>query len=478
MKRNQFLHLAIKTLRLAILRISPGWMFGLLTFNFNRISIYELGAIAVIITTLIGLHHFMSPLQVAIGHFSDRHPLFGFRRSPYVLMSGIVGALVFLAIPWLTVALGRPERTSELLAANPTFTLPESALAMQHHPIATVIIAFLLILCFGVAMSANGTSSAALVVETIEEKHRGPVFVIVWMVMVFSAIFSAGIAKSIMPEYDPAQMQLLYNLTLPLVIITSIIGLVGMERRITREEHAQFMEKPRVEAKSENAFTVFFKLLRVNDQVRLFFAFVMLSMFGIFLQDAILEVFGAEVFRLAPKDTAEFTQIWGGGILIGLFLIIIVARFQRISKKTVAMIGGVGIAFGLSIIAVAALTVTQSLVSPGLFVMGVSTGLFDFGAMSMMMDMTVEGYAGLYMGMWGFSQGIGQGIANVTSGAYHTIVIEHHVLGPSAAYGVIYGFEALVMILAILVLRNINIQEFKGLSQSDISAVVALETAT
>jgi BCD family chlorophyll transporter-like MFS transporter len=281
-----------------------------------------------------------------------------------------------------------------------------------------------------------------------------------------------------MPEYDPVQMQLLYNLTLPLVIITSIIGLVGMERRITREEHAQFMEKPRVEAKSENAFTVFFKLLRVNDQVRLFFAFVMLSMFGIFLQDAILEVFGAEVFQLAPKDTAEFTQIWGGGILIGLFLIIIVARFQRISKKTVAMIGGVGIAFGLSIIAVAALTVTQSLVSPGLFVMGVSTGLFDFGAMSMMMDMTVEGYAGLYMGMWGFSQGIGQGIANVTSGAYHTIVIEHHVLGPSAAYGVIYGFEALVMILAILVLRNINIQEFKGLSQSDISAVVALETAT
>ncbi len=57
-----FLRLLIKTIRLAITRIGAGWMFALLTFNFNRVAIADLGAIAVIVTSLIGLHHFISYL--------------------------------------------------------------------------------------------------------------------------------------------------------------------------------------------------------------------------------------------------------------------------------------------------------------------------------------------------------------------------------------------------------------------------------
>lgn len=474
----KFLRLAFKTLRLAILRISPGWMFGLLTFNFNRITMYELGAMGIIVTTLIGLHHFLSPLQVIIGHFSDRHPLFGFRRSPYILLSGIVGALIFIALPWLSIALGGAEKTQQLLAANPDFVVPASALMVQQTPFIGVAIAFVLIAIFGIAMAANGSSAASLVAETIEEKYRGPIFVIVWMTMVFAAIFSAGITKAIMPVYDPQQMQFLYNLTLPIVIVTSLIGLIGMERRISPEEHAAFMAKPRTENRSGNALGVFVKLLKTNPQVRTFFLFVMLSMFGIFLQDAILEVFGAEVFGLHPGETAEFTQIWGSGILLGVIAIIVLALFRTVSKKLVATIGGVGIALGLGMIAVASMNQNVSLVTPGLFVMGISTGLFDFGAMSLMMDMTVEGYTGLYMGMWGFSQGMGQGIANATSGALHTILIEQGLMTASGAYTFIYGAEAVVMILAVIVLRNINVQEFRGLSQSDISAVMAFETAS
>ncbi len=52
---------AVRTLRLAIPKIGVGWMFALLTSNFNRISIYELGVAAVIVTVMIGMHHFLSP---------------------------------------------------------------------------------------------------------------------------------------------------------------------------------------------------------------------------------------------------------------------------------------------------------------------------------------------------------------------------------------------------------------------------------
>lgn len=477
--------LALTTLRLAILRISPGWMFGLLTINFNRITIHEHGAIALIVATLIGLHHFLSPVQVVVGHIADRFPILGYRRSPYIVLSGVVGALIFMALPWLSVALGNPQTVQELLAANTQFHLPASALALQNNPVLVIIIAFVLIGIFGIAMAANGTSSAALIVEKIEEKHRGTVFVIVWMTMVFSAIFSAAAIGTIMAVYDPAQMQFLYNLTLPIVLVTSAIGLIGMERRITPDEHAAYMSKQRVESSTGNGLSIFITLFRSNPQVRWFFTFVSLSMMGIFLQDAILEVFGAEVFHLEPGETAEFTKTWGTGILIGFLIIIVVAQTQKLSKKLVAIIGGCGIVLGLLIIAYTsfiaqvqdASSQSVSLVLFGLFVMGLSTGLFDFGAMSLMTDMTVEGYAGLYMGMWGFSQGFGQGVANVLSGALHTMLIETGVMTPALAYTCIYGTEALIMALAVLALLHINVQEFKGLSQSDIRSVATFETA-
>jgi MFS transporter, BCD family, chlorophyll transporter len=474
----KFLRLALKTLRLAILRISPGWMFGLLTINFNRITIHELGATAVIVTTLVGLHHFLSPLQVVIGHFADRYPLLGYRRSPYILISGVIGALIFMALPWLSVALGNAQTIQELLAHHATFTFPTSALAMHSQPLVALLIAFLLIGMFGVAMAANGTSSAALIVETVDEEHRGTVFVTVWMTMVFSAIFSAALIGTILDEYDPAKMQFLYNLTLPIVVVTSIIGLVGMERRISQAELTNLMAKRRVETSSSNALRIFWSLVRVNPQVRFFFLFVALSMLGIFLQDAILEVFGAEVFGMKPSETAEFTKTWGTGIVVGFVVIILLAQVQVVSKKLIAIFGGVGIALGLGIIAYSALTVDVSLVLPGLLVMGVSTGLFDFGAMSLMTDMTVEGYAGLYMGMWGFSQGLGQGLANLLSGALHTGLIETNLITPSLAYAYIYSGEAVMMILAVLVLLKIQVQTFKNLSKTDISTVIAFETTT
>lgn len=83
------LRLLVKTVRLAIVRVGAGWMFALLTFNFNRVTIADLGALAVIVTSLIGLHHFIAFFQVYWGRFADRNPILGYRRTPYIFISGI-----------------------------------------------------------------------------------------------------------------------------------------------------------------------------------------------------------------------------------------------------------------------------------------------------------------------------------------------------------------------------------------------------
>lgn len=448
-----FLRLVVKTARLATIRVGAGWMFALLTFNFNRVTIADLGAMAVIVTSLIGLHHFISFFQVYWGRFADRNPIFGYRRTPYIVLSGLCASLIFLLLPSVAIGLG------------------------ERSPLATLE-AFALVALFGVAMAMNGSSSNALVAEVTTPKERGTVIAFVWATVIISGIVSAVVAGQIMPTYSPEAMQQLYNLT-PFVVLGSIlIGVIGMERRITREQHAAYLaQQPAETASPLGTFRVARRLMGSNPQVRAFFFFVLLAIMGIFLQDAVLEPFGAEVFGLNQRETARFQQSWGVGALLGMLGIGIISTIFPIAKKTIATLGGLGVAGGLLLIATSAFTHQVGLINPALMVMGLGIGFFNVGALAMMMEMTVEGQTGLYMGLWGMAQGLGNGFANVLSGAFHTVLIETGIFTHNVGYGLIFGLEALCMVLAIGILRGISVQEFKGLSRGDVGAVLAMDTA-
>ena len=75
-------------------------------------------------------------------------------------------------------------------------------------------------------------------------------------------------------------------------------------------------------------------LLQGNSQVRAFFGFVFLTILGIFLQDSVLEVFGAEQFGMSIAETTTFTQTWGGGVPLGMLLTGIVSSLLPIGKKS------------------------------------------------------------------------------------------------------------------------------------------------
>jgi BCD family chlorophyll transporter-like MFS transporter len=446
-----FLRLIIKTARLAIMRIGAGWMFALLTFNFNRVTIADLGAMAVIITSLIGLHHFISFFQVYWGRFADRNPIFGYRRTPYILLSSLLASLVFLFLPSIAIGLGQRTLTATLEA-------------------------FLLIGAFGVCMAMNGSASNALVAEVTSVKERGFVVAVIWATVIISGIASAIVAGVIMPVYTPEDMQRLYNLTPWVVMVTALLGVLGMERRLGRAEQAALRAEEHVEeATPLGAFRVAANLMSSNVQVRAMFVFVLLSIMGIFLQDAILEPFGAEVFGLTAKQTSAFQQAWGGGALGGMLLIGILSSVFPIAKKTIATVGGLGTAAGLGMLAFAGFSHQANLISPALLLMGLGIGLFDVGALSLMMEMTVEGQTGLYMGLWGMAQGLGNGFANVLSGVFHTGVIESNLMSPAMGYSTLFGIEALLMITAVGILRGISVQEFKGLTREDVGAVLAMD---
>ncbi len=442
----------LKALRLALPKIGVGWMFALLSSNFNRITIFELGVAAVLVTVMIGMHNFLSPFQVVFGRIADRNPIFGYRRTPYVVFGSLIACVVFPFLPAIAQGMG------------------------AGSPIAPVI-GLGLMLVFGVALATMGDAHHSLIAESTTERNRGAVISVVWTFTILSAIMSAVVFKVLMPEYTPAAMQSLYNLTPFVVMGSTLLGLVGMERRLKGEELTTAVAKANTAVPPGNALKTAVTLLRENTQVRTFFFFVTCSILGIFLQDSILEVFGGEVFNMSLKDTTSFTQVWGGGVLFGMLAMGVLSSIITIKKKTIAMIGSAGTAVGLGLLTLCALIGQQALLTPSLLVMGFFTGLFNIGALSMMMEMTVEGATGLYMGLWGTAQAFGNGLSSILSGGLKSALIETNLLSAQLGYTMIFGFETILMVVGLALLSTVSIAQFRGLSRDDLTRTMEV-TAT
>jgi BCD family chlorophyll transporter-like MFS transporter len=443
------LSVVVKTLRLALPKLGVGWMFALLTIDFNRIAVVELRITAVLITALLSVHYFLSPFQVISGRFADQHPIGGLRRTPYLLIAAVLGGLIFLLLPSVVHDMG------------------------AGSPLAYVE-AVILFALFGITIAVMGDSHHSLIAEVTEPRSRGAVVAVVWTFTILSTIFSAVVMNAVRPTYTPELMQRLYSLTPFIVIGSTLLGIVGMEKRLTPAQVVESVAKAKAAAPAGNPLSVTIKVLRTNRQAAMFFTFVFLAILAIFLQDNILEVFGAEVFGMTVKETTRFQPTWGGGVLMGMLLMGILSFTFAIPKRNIAVIGCAGTALGFVLLTMAAFTQQRALITPALTVMGFFTGFFNIGALSMMMDMTVEGATGLYMGLWGMAQAFGNGTASLGAGALHTALIESGAVAPNVAYSTIFGAEALLMIGAALLMWRLSVTKFQEQAKSSVTKADAL----
>lgn len=432
------------TLRIALPKVATGWMFALLTIDFNRVAIFELGIAAVIVTALLSIHYFMAPFQVVIGRIADTLPLFGYRRTPYLLLGSITASLLFLALPTVTMAMGTGSAMA-MLSAIVLFTL------------------------FGLSMAVIADTYHSLLAEVTTPESRSLVISVVWIVMIMSTILATVVMNAVRPEFTPEAMQNLYNLTPLIVIGSTLIGVIGMERRMNAQQLEEARAKARSLAPPGNPLTSALKLLQQNPQTRAFFAFISLAMFSIFLQENIIEVFGAEVFAMTITETSTFQRFWGGGILVGMILTGIFSYIFKIARRTLVLTGLAGAAAGFALLGGVSLFEFQPALKPSLFGMGLFIGMFNVGALALMMEMTVAGATGLYMGLWGTAQALGMGMSSVGSGALHTAFIGSGLLVPKYAYFGIFMLEAAGLLVAGYILYHVSVRKFAASASTPVS---------
>jgi len=423
------------TLRIALPKVATGWMFALLTIDFNRVAMFELGIAAIVVTALLSIHYFMAPFQVVIGRIADTKPVFGYRRTPYLLLGSITASLLFLALPSVAMGMGAGSAMA-MLSAIMLFTL------------------------FGLSMAVIADSYHSLIAEVTTPETRGMVISVVWVVMILSTILATVVMNIVRPEFTPEAMQNLYNLTPLIVVGSTLIGVIGIEKRMSAEQLETARLKARALAPPGNPLASAVKLLQQNPHTRAFFAFVFLAIFSIFLQENIIEIFGAEVFSMSIAETSTLQRFWGGGILIGMILTGVSSYVFKASRKTLVLVGLAGAAAGFVILGASSLLEIQPVLKPSLFGMGLFIGMFNVGALALMMEMTVANATGLYMGLWGTAQALGMGVSSVASGALHSILIGTGLLAPKYAYFGIFLLEGTGLMLAGYILYGVSIRKF------------------
>jgi len=441
-----FLGTALRTLRIALPKVAVGWMFALLTIDFNRVAVVEFGIAAVLVTSLLSIHYFLAPFQVVAGRIADCFPVLGFRRTPYLIGASVVASLLFLTLPGLAESLG----------TGGAFTAP---------------LAVITFVAFGLCMAVIADSYHSLIAENTPEDRRPTVIAVVWIVMILSTIAAAVVMNAVRPTFSIEAMERLYGLTPFIVIGSVLLGVIGIEKRLDAAKIAEMTAKARRLAPPGNPIASAVRLIRSNAQAARFFAFISFAIFGLFLQESLIEILGAEVFSHSVKETTRYQPIWGAGVLLGMLLMGAASAVFKPSRRRVTLAGCTAAVAGFVALAVVVFTRSESLLLPTLFALGLCAGIFNVGALALMMDMTVDGATGLYMGIWGSAQAMGMGLSSVAGGALHSGLINTGLLNPPLGYALIFVAEASLLGVAALCLRGISIERFRQLAGQNDKAI-------
>ena len=430
-----------KVLQLAMVHVGTSITVVPVTSTLNRIMIADLHFSALLVGFLISLPYLLSPLQVIMGSWTDRTPLWGLRRSPWIVIGGLMAAFGSYLTPH-AVFLMTDQWGLGLLAALGTFTLWGSG----------VNIASVSYLSLVTELSAEDSAWRSRAVSTM------------WTAMILSTILTS-VALSIMLEVY--SQSALYTAFGAIWLVASVLILFGASRLEVPAKADQVLTNS-----ATNPLTAL-RLLVHNPTARRFFLYLLLVLISIHAQDVLLEPYGAEVLGLPVAQTSRLTSIWGVGVFItragGLPLV------RRLGKKRSANLGAVVAALGFSAIMLAGLFVNVNAFMGAVFILGLGGGLMTVSNLSFMLDMTVPEAAGLYIGAWGVANFAGQALGNITSGLIRDVAL--NLMGDvRVGYLTVFGLEVLGLLIAIRLLGTISVEVFRRDAQLRVHEVLALVT--
>lgn len=456
----------VATLRLGLFQACLGCLAVIFAGMLNRIMLSELNFPGLLVGGSLAFEQFVAPARVLFGQVSDAHPIWGRHRVPYVLL----GTALFCAIAVLSVPL--IFQVGRLLAAGnqPQLALGIAALCG-------------LFACYGLAISLSSTPYLALVIDRTTEQERPRAVGIIWCMLtvgiVVGAVLISVSLRSLDGVADPATIEPILRTFMTRVSL-AVFGLTLFA--------TWRMERPRVSAAAasaadpqegrEDAVTLrqAWGLITSSRQVLLFFSFLVLFTLGLFLQDPVLESYGAQVFGMPIAATAQLNAFWGVGTLAGLLLAGLWV-VPRLGKLPTARLGCRLIALALLLLLLCGLSRSVPLLQAVMLFFGIAAGIGTNSALCLMLDLTLPQAAGTFVGVWGLAQALARAIGKVFGGGLYDLgrlVLPAQSSG-YPAFALVLLVELLVALLALVLLERVNVRQFREDTGRSLEKVMALE---
>lgn len=415
----------IKRLQLALIHTAVALTLVPINSTLNRVMIYDLGISKTVFTLLAISPYLLAPIQVAIGSFSDRHPIFGYRRSPYIL-TGLILCVIGVAVS------------------------PQVAILISENFMLGVVAGILAFGMWGMGYNLSAVSYLSLASELSGEKERGKTIATMFTVMVIGLIATGISLSRMVPTFDLIALKRAFLIVAGSALTMGLLGLFNLEPRFDRSA-------PPAKA---DTYTVRQMAAAITDNpvAKIFFVYLLLLLAAILSQDVLLEPFAAQAFGMTLEQTSRIVSITNTFTLVAF----IVAGFLdgRVKKKYVAQTGNLAALFGFITIVISGFTASTSAFYIGITLLGFGTGISTIANLSLMFDLTVPEKVGLYIGAWGFSNGLSRLVGLLMAGVIADLATQ--LTGDSLhGYLVVFGLEAFMLFIAAIMLYRIDVNAFQ-----------------
>lgn len=455
----------LAVLRLGLFQGCLGCLAVIFSGLLNRVMISELAFPGLLVGGALAFEQFVAPARVLFGQISDSHPWWGRHRLPYIWL----GTVLFCGFSVVSVPL--IFHVGSLLDGADSVALTLGIAALCG-----------LFALYGLAVSLATTPYLALVIDRTSEAERPRAVGIIWCMLtvgiVIGAILIAISLKSLDGVDDPAVLEpvlVQFMARVAAVVIgLTLVATWGME--IPRRSTAAGLSQGR-----DDAITLAqaWALITSSRQVLVFFAFLICFTLGLFLQDPILESYGAQVFAMPIAATASLNAFWGVGTLLGLLLAGL-WLVPRLGKLATARLGCQLIVVTLGLLVLCGFSASVAALKAVLLLFGLAAGIGTNSALVLMLDLTLPQAAGTFVGVWGLAQALSRALGKVIGGGLLDLgrwLQDSAGLGqdPLPAYALVLLVEMAVALLALVFLARVNLRQFREDTGRTLSKVLALE---
>ena len=449
-------------MRLGLFQACLGCLAVIFAGLLNRVMLSELAFPGLLVGGALAFEQFMAPSRILFGQISDAHPLVGRHRTPYIWLGTVLFcALAVLAIPLIF-------RLHAAFNGGGAGAIGIGVLALCG-----------LFALYGLSVSLATTPYLALVIDLTEEEERPRAVGLIWCLLTVG-IVAGAIATAIslrgldgVPDpalLEPVLLQFMIRVA-AVVLLLTLLAIWGQEpNRLLANTASRASDR-------DDAITLgaAWSLITSSRQVLVFFGFLVCFTLALFLQDPILESYGAEVFAMPIAATASLSGVWGVGTLLGLLL----AGFwlvPRLGKFACARLGCQLILLSLLLLVLAGIPARRDLLQLVLFVFGLASGIGTNSALVLMLDLTLPEAAGLFVGVWGLAQALSRALGKLLGGGLLDLA---RTLAPGGAaylhFSAVFLVEALIAVLALQLLRHLNLRQFREDTGRSLERVLASE---